>query len=502
MNIRIYSQEKLDEVAEAVQANSTIAYCAPVLNSTNMVEDKVRALAISFLESRAENKDQIDLYYLSSVLVSSGWNKNDDVFDPQELWTARSTPEDKQFNFMHNEKDIIGHITGNRVLSFDGEELNKNIDWAEAGSPVDFNIITNAVLYTGWSDEDLRNRMRKLIAEIEEGGNWFVSMECMFPDFDYALKDSSGEAKVVKREEASAFLTKHLRAYGGTGKFEGYTVGRLLRDISFSGKGLVSKPANPRSVIIQDSESFNESESRLVTVSSKENEMSDILEKQVNELKAELAEALKASDTMKQEMETQKSEAIKNQLEAFEGTISEKDEDIATLEAKVELTEAKVAELEESLSAAETSKEEAIAEIDEIKKTTALEKRRSALTEAGLNEEETDEAIAKLGELSDESFDFVVEAMKRPPVKGDKENPFEKKKKKDEEEEEAKNKASESLDEETDEAEAQAEVLDDVEEDSDVAMAEATDGEDPAEELRSSASEWFGSLLQSTTNLK
>ena len=33
-------------------------------------------------------------------------------------------------------------------------------------------------------------------------------------------------------------------------------------------------------------------------------------------------------------------------------------------------------------------------------------------------------------------------------------------------------------------------------------MAEAIDEEDPAEELRSTASEWFGSLLKSTANLK
>ena len=70
---------------------------------------------------------------------------------------------------------------------------------------------------------DLRERMNNIIEEIEEG-KWFVSMECMFPNFDYALRDSQGESKIVRREEASAFLTKHLRAYGGTGKYEGYTV--------------------------------------------------------------------------------------------------------------------------------------------------------------------------------------------------------------------------------------------------------------------------------------
>ena len=62
------------------------------------------------------NPDQIDLFYIKSVLVSTGWNKNDDVFDAAETWAARNTPEDKQFNFMHNENDIIGHITGSALL--------------------------------------------------------------------------------------------------------------------------------------------------------------------------------------------------------------------------------------------------------------------------------------------------------------------------------------------------------------------------------------------------
>ena len=47
--------------------------------------------------------------------------------------------------------------------------------------------------------------------------------------------------RIVARNDESAFLTKHLRAYGGTGEYEGYKIGRSLRDISFSGKGLVSK---------------------------------------------------------------------------------------------------------------------------------------------------------------------------------------------------------------------------------------------------------------------
>ena len=518
--MKAYAQEIEDGLQELIENNTTIAYCAPVISETNTLSttagkyEEDRALALNFLgleDTQAENKEQIDLYYLSSVLVSTGWNKNDDVFNPQEMWEARSTPEDKQFNYMHNEKDIIGHITANYVVDFEGNSLDGDLSFAEAGEPKDFNIITQGVLYKSWSDPELRERMNNIIEEIEEGDRWYVSMECLFPNFDYALKDETGASKIVRREEASAFLSKHLRAYGGTGKYEGYTVGRLLRNISFSGKGLVSKPANPRSVILNDSKSFSENDSELVAVSSiKETKMSDVLQKQLEEVKAELAEARTTNETMKQEMEAQKTEAIESQLQKFEETISAKDQAIAEVQAQVEEALARVKELEEALAASEAAKEEAIAQVAEIEKAAALEKRVAALTEAGLEGEELDEAIAKFENLDEETFDFVVAAMtkKKAEKKDDKENPFAKKDKKEDEEEAPammKKKAEvEPLEEEVDEAaaEGQAEELEEAVEDEDIAMAEAIDDEDSSEELRSTASEWFGSLLKTTANLK
>jgi len=511
--MKIYAQEIQDGLEQVIKENSTIAYCSDIICQDDTLSTSKASIAVdkavarSFFElheSKAENKDQIDLYYLSSVLVSSGWNKNDDVFDAKEMWEARSTPEDKQFNYMHNEKDIIGHITGNYVTDFSGNKLDNKLSWEEAGSPTDFNIISTGVLYKSWSDMDLRERMHNIIEEIEEG-KWFVSMECMFPNFDYALRTSEGQTKIVAREDASAFLTKHLRAYGGTGKYEGYTVGRLLRNISFSGKGLVSKPANPRSVILNDNQSFSEFESELVTVSSiKENNMSDVLQKQLDDVKAELNEARATNETMKQEMEAQKSEAIESQLETFEAEITAKDEAIAEVQAKADEALARIAELEESLSASEAAKEEAIAKVAEIEKAAALEKRVATLTEAGIEGEELDETIAKFEGLDDETFDFVVAKMKKV-ANAKKENPFAKKDEEEEEKEEKaqkKVKAEEVLEEEIEEAEASVEVLEEVEEEADLAMAEAIDEEDPAEELRSTASEWFGSLLKSTANLK
>ena len=68
--------------------------------------------------------------------------------------------------------------------------------------------------------------------------------------FDYGVTNkNTGEYKVLARDENTAYLTKHLKAYGGLGEHEDYKIGRVLRNITFSGKGFVDKPANPDSVI-------------------------------------------------------------------------------------------------------------------------------------------------------------------------------------------------------------------------------------------------------------
>ena len=78
---------------------------------------------------------------------------------------------------MHNENDIIGHITGSYVINRDGDKVEAD------EAPSEFDIITEAVLYNSWTDPDNRQRMNQIIAEIEEG-KWFVSMECLFSGFD------------------------------------------------------------------------------------------------------------------------------------------------------------------------------------------------------------------------------------------------------------------------------------------------------------------------------
>ena len=480
MTIKIYQHEINDGIGDLVKSTASVAYCAEATVQKEIPEEII-AKAV------AENKDQIDLYYLESVLVSCGWNKNDDVFLPEATWAARNTPEDKQFNFMHNENDIIGHITGSYVLTKDGKAVAD-----DAEMPEDFDIITQAVLYNSWTGDENRERMEKIISEIEEG-KWYVSMECLFAGFDYALTNDNGDKKILARSEESSFLTKHLRAYGGSGEYEGYKLGRALSNIAFSGKGLVSKPANPRSVILK-SVAFNLDDNSDFNIG--EFNMSDnLLEKQLEEVRAELTTAKAENEAIKAQIEEAKDKEFASKVEAFEAEIQEKDSSIAELEESIKSTQARVAELEDALAKSQEELTSAKEHMEEMKKKEKMEKRKAALVEAGFDAEDVDAALAAFDGLADEAFDSVVAMYGKKP-KADKHSD---KKEKEAEAgmppalkealEKKKEKEAKADDEEAEAEEITQEAFEDVETSEATLVTESAD--DQLESTRASIADWL-----------
>ncbi len=501
--IQVFKQEIDDGIGELVKSTASVAYCSEATVKKGELAVAKQVISDKDVLERvvAENKDQVDLHYIESVLVSTGWNKNDDVFRAENTWAARNTPEDKQFNFMHDENDIIGHITGSYVLTKEGKAVAEDDD-----QPEEFDIISQAVLYNSWTEPENRERMEKIISEIKEG-KWFVSMECLFAGFDYALINPNGEAQIVARGDDSAFLTKHLRAYGGNGEYEGYKLGRALNNISFSGKGLVAKPANPRSVILNSKSTAqfktHDINSNLIIG---EKHMSDttLLEKQLAEVQAELSSAKAENEAIRAKIEEAKDKEFASTVEAFEAAADESKATIDELNETVKSTQAKIAELEDSLATSQNELAEAMKEMDKMKKKEAMKKRMASLAEAGFDEEEIEETLASFDSLSDEAFETVVALMKKKqammkkkPMASEEEDaeaampPALKeaieKKKKEKEEKDAK--ASE-------EEEVTAEHFDGVE------STEATliDSDDPADEMettRASVADWFANNVLS-----
>tara|TARA_Y100000004_G_scaffold19323_1_gene19881 strand:- start:895 stop:2385 length:1491 start_codon:yes stop_codon:yes gene_type:complete len=495
--MKIYASEIKDGIADLVQSSASVAYCMPAT-----INDDVHKNSSEFaqkIKADSGNPKQIDLYYLKSVLVSTGWNKNDDVFPAQATWDARNTPEDKQFNFMHNENDIIGHITGSYVINRDGSPVEDDTQ------PDDFDIITEAVLYNSWTDPENRQRMNQIIAEIEEG-KWYVSMECLFAGFDYALLDEQGNAKLLERNEGSAFLTKHLRAYGGNGEYEGYKVGRSLRDISFSGKGLVSKPANPRSIILDASKAFSlDPTDKILTNVPKNGEFNmsenNVLEQQVADLRSELASAREDNIKLQAQLDEATSKEYVESIAKLETSVAEAKEAVAALEATVAEKEAAITELQETVEAKDKDMKEKMDELNKMKKEKKAEARKAALLEVGFEADEVEATLASYETLEDDAFEAIIAAVeymnkKKGAVKDD--------------EKEAKAKPSmkvpvradeEEVEAEEAEAEAEAEVaaeeaLEEVET-TEATMVEASDETDELEATRASVAEWLESNVLS-----
>lgn len=284
MSICIFTAEKEAGLEELITSSAAVALCADTAVADPF---DLSTHTKAYLSTQAENKNQVDLIYLKTILVSTGWNRNDDVFDPLEMWSAKSSPEDKPFNYEHHQDDIIGHITGCCSVDKSGNIVDGDIP------PSEYDIIASSVLYRIWEDPVKQARMDKIHEEITQG-KWFVSMEALFQGFDYALSSEKG-IELVNRNEQTAFLTKHLRAYGGSGKFEDAKIGRVLRNIVFSGKGLVRKPANPDSVILSTSASSGYDEEKSIMndeiksiVKAEDINMENANEVAVAEIKAEL----------------------------------------------------------------------------------------------------------------------------------------------------------------------------------------------------------------------
>jgi len=392
--MHVYKAEIKDGIGEMVAKANSIALCAEAIHYT---PTELEINSIKNNKAIAETASVNDLFYVKSILASVGWNKNDDVFDPSEMWTARNSPVDKPFNYMHDEKDIIGHMISCYAMDDGGNILPDFNDMSQV--PSQFDIVTGSVLYKSWSDKKLKDRMEKICADISSGKKWHVSMECLFPAFDYAMIDAKGNQKIVKREESSAFLTKHLRAYGGKGEYDGYKVGRLLRSFSFSGVGLVEKPANPRSVILNYSnQNINFSESQAEEINMTELEL----------LKAELAEAKKAEDDAKKAKE--EAEAKVKEAEEEKEKMKVKAEEEAK-KAKEEAEAAKKAK--EEAEEAKQSKAAAEEELTKMKKEKMMEKRKASLAEAGVPDADVEGTVAQFEALADEAFEAVVAAIKK-----------------------------------------------------------------------------------------
>ena len=520
--MKVYKAELEAGLEKQIRANASIAYTMPTMLDNDVASSNTFSTDIKDIVAKASADDD-DVFKVYSILVSTSWNKNDDVFSPEEVWASRETPMYKPTNLEHDEKVIVGNIIGNWPVDknfdlLDGEIENKDL-------PDVYHILVASVIYRQWQDPEYKARAEQLIREIQSGQKC-VSMECIFKGFDYAVESPDGEYHVIARGENTAFLTQHLRAYGGGGVYQDHKVGRLLRNITFSGKGFVANPANPDSIIFNSDRDFPFSKASCiddlcfnkkgVSISVGENpiselkqesEMSEYLEKEVAELKS----ALDASKAEVKELTEKLSEASVKEYEAqieelkasLENIEAEKESFVAVsnaAEEKVATLEATIAELTEKLNEAE-------AMMGEMKDKEKKEKRMASLVEAGMDADEAAAQIDTFDNLSDEQFEVFAGMMKKykdGKVKAEEDSEAgmhgDMKKKDEKKEDEAKAEEAEEVAEtevaaeevEAEVVEASEEVLDtaEIQEESNLSVASVDIEEEAIASLRSNLTDW------------
>lgn len=194
-----------------------------------------------------EEKDrQPDLQYLTAIFVSSGMNKNGAVFLGSELIKAAKSISNKAVDIEHDEQKVVGHINNSVYLTRDGSQID--IELASTQMSMDeqdaseMDVAISATIY--------KNRFPDLADEINSG-QWMVSMEAYFRDYDVKVGDM-----IIPRDQAAALgydklIGSVVKVKDGAKEVGYHLVGRVLRDIIFAGVGVVKNPANERSVILE-----------------------------------------------------------------------------------------------------------------------------------------------------------------------------------------------------------------------------------------------------------
>lgn len=421
--IEIYKAEREAGIANLIESQASIAYVTQ-LEDTKLSQEVAR----DFFRSSATDvdskidPDQFDLFYLNTVLVTTGCNKNLDVFTKEPTWAARYSPIHKQFNLEHDQSKIIGHMTSARAVNEKFELIDD--DTSPADLPDKFHILTGAVIYRALSDEQAQADIEKIIEEIA-AGVWYVSMECLFRGFDYAVIADDGEQKVIARNEESAWLTKHLRQYGGSGAYNGYTLGRVLNDITFSGKGLVRKPANPESIIFNESTlAFKTTFASLGYITSNDVcdnnngnkiiqtigniNMASEVDPKIKELETKVAELIKANELLNDKVKTHESSATTAKITGLESEVTAKATRITELEIELKtVTDAK-AEVDKTVKSIEEKLAKAEKEIADSKALEVTRSRIEKLTKLFAPEDEAKQIVSLAAGHSDEQFDSLV----------------------------------------------------------------------------------------------
>jgi len=255
--MQIFENEKA--IASLVLLNK-ISYPSQLIANPNADIKKLNnickgnACTIASLAPK-DYKPTDDVTAISSILVTDIWNANNDVFTSEEILNRYETAKFKPINWMHKgsedtENENIGVMLDTTLVYGDIPEINiikgsEDIQCDDLRScSGKVHIKQDGIIWSGYFPT-YASKINKGI----KNGTLFVSMECFFDDFGYALRKNEDSPVIfIDRTSTNSKMSKDLTAFGGSGftKHDGqkYQIGRWLKKITFSGQGVVYEPAN------------------------------------------------------------------------------------------------------------------------------------------------------------------------------------------------------------------------------------------------------------------
>lgn len=254
--MKIYKFEENIKAEIVAASTCTAEVSISKLELSTIMEAAVKGSKIS-----DENKKYMarwmdaDLMMVPGVLVSSNWNRNNDVFPPDELKKAYYTARYKPANLNHMGREGAGGNTICGVItdSYLCDDEMKPI-WNNPEDEPYTGQLNIAVMINLW-EKLWPTPCANLKASIDDG-TMFLSMECFLDSFSYALRaveGSSSEIMILPRNDITSWMTASMTQFKGPGKIaidgKQYYIGRACEDITFAGVAFTPKPANPDSII-------------------------------------------------------------------------------------------------------------------------------------------------------------------------------------------------------------------------------------------------------------
>lgn len=221
-----------------------IIYASSIVAEENVAKASLDNLKNLIPDWKVDFEKNIDLLGIAfNAAVVNLANKNGDVMDTQTALEVTRSFEAKFLNKEHKRDKIIGHILSAGFSSYGESNILYPMDIAETKDP--FNIALGAVVYKIVDKEYAAKIEASTNSQSSNFQTLSASWEVGMVDYKIAMGSPNlKDAEIISDAKYIEELKKHLKAYGGSGKYNNSPIYRLIgRECIALGCAITERPA-------------------------------------------------------------------------------------------------------------------------------------------------------------------------------------------------------------------------------------------------------------------